>query len=387
MDNNISILKKEECVGCRSCLISCPQKSIAMNCDEEGFFYPMIDSSCIYCGICVKKCPVIQFENNNSYKQEFYGLYSNNRTLLQKSSSGGVFSTIANDILEKEGVVFGASYVDNLDVKQIVVDTTTDLKKLQGSKYVTSSTENTFLEVKDLLLQGKMVLYSGVPCQIAGLKTFLGKNYPNLYTIDLVCHGTPSLKLFKKYIDWLGKKNGGEISNYNFRDKTQGKWGHVGSYIIKTKIKTEEKTLIGKCDPYFAAFLRGETYRESCYNCKYANLDRVGDLTIGDFWGVNNFYPNVPTKQGVSICIINSDKGKKLFDLLKETVTYFPCKKEEIIKENHNLQHPTFRPKVRDIVYNGIDDLPSNKFFSHFLYQNINILKMKRIIKRLFRGI
>ena len=387
MKNNITKLEIKNCVGCRSCLQSCPKECIIMQENNEGFYFPYVEEDkCIECGLCIKHCPILTPGNLAEDNKDYYGLYVKDKNLLLSSSSGGAFVGIASYVLEKEGVVFGCSYDDNLIAKHIVVSVCDDLIKLQGSKYVASDTNDTYTQVKKILdKSNKMVLYTGTPCQIAGLKAFLGKDYTNLYTIDLLCHGTPSQKLFSKYIEWLGKKMKGKIIYYGFRDKDVGGWSCGGKF--KTKTKTKTKTLEASCDPYYASFLRGETYRESCYVCKYANMKRVGDITIGDFWGVEKYYPNIHNENGVSCCIVNSKKGKELFNFVSNKFEYFEVKETDLVKNNKNLLQPTLRPNARDYVYKAVENdyfddsfLEFDSMFEYWVKKMVRIIFPKQIV-------
>ena len=380
MKNNITNLEIKNCVGCRSCSQCCPKECIIMQENNEGFYFPYVEENkCIECGLCIKHCPILTPVNLAEENKDYYGLYVKDKNLLLSSSSGGAFVGIASYVLEKKGVVFGCSYDANLIAKHIVVSVCDDLIKLQGSKYVASDTNDTYTQVKKILdKSSKMVLYTGTPCQIAGLKAFLGKDYSNLYTIDLICHGTPSQKLFSKYIEWLGNKMKGKVIYYGFRDKDVGGWSCGGKF----KTKTKTKTLEASCDPFYASFLRGETYRESCYVCKYANMKRVGDITIGDFWGVEKYYSKIDRSKGVSCCIINTEKGLDLFSTIRERFFCFDCKKDEITYANSNLNYPTVRPKIRDTIYYGIDgDLI--EYFKTFKVKSKYIFQIKSFISKI----
>lgn len=385
MKNNITNLEIKNCVGCRSCSQCCPKECIIMQENNEGFYFPYVEENkCIECGLCIKHCPILTPVNLAEENKDYYGLYVKDKNLLLSSSSGGAFVGIASYVLEKKGVVFGCSYDDNLIAKHIVVSVCDDLIKLQGSKYVASDTNDTYTQVKKILdKSSKMVLYTGTPCQIAGLKAFLGKDYSNLYTIDLICHGTPSQKLFSKYIEWLGNKMKGKVIYYGFRDKDVGGWSCGGKF----KTKTKTKTLEASCDPYYASFLRGETYRESCYVCKYSNMKRVGDITIGDFWGVEKYYPNNHNENGVSCCIVSSKKGKELFNVVSDKFEYFEVKETDLVKNNKNLLQPTLRPSVRDCVYKAVENdyfddsfLKFDSMFEYWVKKMVRIIFPKQIV-------
>ena len=346
---------------------------------SEGFFYPYINEKCVDCGICVKVCPTEKTFIRDIPEQIGKLVYLQDENKLKDSSSGGAFSGFAEHILKKNGVVFGAAYDDELNVNQVYVEKIEDLYRLKGSKYVESFTNDSFVKTKEFLESDRYVLYSGTPCQIAGLKSFLRKDYGKLITIDLICHGVPSRKLFNKYLVWLGKKHGGKVVYYGFRDKDVGGWSCGGKF--KTKTKTKTKTSESSCDPYYASFLRGETYRESCYSCPYSSLYRPGDITIGDFWGVEKYFPDLQCDNGVSCCIINTKKGKDFFYSSEDLFYTQDAKLNDIVENNHNLSSSTIRPKNRDFIYESIQndkfDISFIKFDSAFLF------RIKRIIRYL----
>lgn len=370
------------CVGCRSCELSCPNKCIYFEEDYEGFLYPVVEEKkCVNCALCVKHCPILSDVDTEDYKQKSYAVWLNDTLLLAKSSSGGAFTGFAEHILDLNGIVFGAAFDGNLQVNQICVHDKQGLCLLKGSKYVSSNTQKTFLEVKDYLETGIKVLYSGTPCQIAGLKAFLGKEYENLYTIDLICHGVPSQKLFDKYISWLGMKYKEKIIYYGFRDKDIGGWSCGG----KAKTKTKTKTINASFDPYYASFLRCETYRESCYSCKFATMQRVSDITIGDYFEGKDFYPQLTGINGVSLCIINTKKGQELFEENINKFSSIPVSKEHYVGIKGNLLKPSPRPKTREDIYSGINELPVDLFFKRFVYTKIMFrctYYAKKIIKK-----
>ena len=365
MVNNVSVVNYKNCFSCRSCFLSCPKNAIEMIENEEGFFYPSVDKDkCIDCGLCLKVCPTKKEITKDIEKQISKVIYLKDEKTLKESTSGGAFAGFAEYILEKQGVVFGAAYDDELNVNQIYVEDVKDLYKLKGSKYVESFTNDSYLKVKEFLEQGRYVLYSGTPCQIAGLKSFLNKDYEKLITLDLICHGVPSRKLFKKYLEWFGQKHGGKIIYYGFRDKDVGGWSCGGKTKIKTKTKT--KTILGFTDPYYASFLRCETYRESCYSCPYSSMNRPGDITIGDFFEAGAIYPDLDKKKGISLIIINNEKGRNFFSLCEELFHQLPVETKQYVDIKSNLKKPSPRRSVRDNIYDGIDSLKVEKFFLKF---------------------
>lgn len=349
----------EFCTGCRTCEQVCPKSCISMTFSSEGFLETFIDSSrCIDCGMCQKYCPQNNLQVNPLPQKVFAVKYRNDKELYQ-SASGGAFVALARYFLEHNGVCEGASYYNDWNVGHKVVRNLDDLVSLQSSKYVQSDTLQTYSEVRSLLRQGIKVLYSGTPCQIAGLNSFLGNiDKTNLLTIDLICHGVPSIKLFKSYIHWLELKYGEPITDYNFRDKSAG-WG------LNCKIKTKTKVRVKSCtiDPYYYHFLKGDTYRECCYRCLYSRPERVGDVTIGDFWGIESIIPEFFSKKGVSCLTLNTPKAMSLIPILDSMFSVKDVLLNNVMKFQGNLVAPTPRPDMRNSVYKLLDEKDLETFF------------------------
>lgn len=340
----------EECTGCRACEYRCPQKCISLRPDTEGFLTAKIKQDlCIDCGVCVKTCP----QNNQPEKHtsiECWGFRNKNKDELFKSASGGAFVALANQVLANNGVVFGAAYISPDTVTHIIVDNKKELYRLQSSKYVQSDTIDSYVLVESELKKGRTVLFSGVPCQVSGLRNYLRTEYTNLITVDIICHGVPSPLLFKKYIAWLESKYGEHIESFDFRDKSDG-WGL--QYLAKTKTKTKTKSAL--LDPFYYHFLKGSIYRECCYRCKYATPKRVSDLTLGDYWGIKKEHPEFDSIEGVSCVLINTDKGREIFNQIQNSGYIISTTFEKIAAHNKNLVEPTHRPPIRDAIYNDIN--------------------------------
>lgn len=337
-----------DCVGCRSCEQSCPQKCIHMVENEEGFLYPMIHmDSCIRCGICFRSCPVSVERKTTGKPLQVHAFRAKDSNRLFHSASGGAADIATKAVLDKNGVVYGAAYDHDLKVSHIEVTETSEAKRLQSSKYVQSDIGNTYRQAKLKLQEGHIVLFTGTPCQIAGLYSFLDKTYENLFTIDLVCHGVPSPLLFQKYLEWYGNKIGKKVESYNFRSKQ--KWGWGTRYLVKTKTKI--KTNILSLDRYGKHFMLGDCYRESCYRCRFANTNRPADLTIGDFWGIEKSHPDFSSHLGVSVVLTNTKNGQRLLDWMKKDADIIPATLDEALVKQGNLIHPTKRPTMRDSFY------------------------------------
>lgn len=375
--DTIEIVKKNECCGCGSCMQKCPKNAISMTENEEGFLVPIINKkSCVNCGLCTKVCP--QLKEKTKPKENYpqaYAVYNKNTEELLKSSSGGMFSVIANYVLENNGIVFGAAYNNNNEVNHIYVENKEDLQKLRNSKYVQSNINNTYKEVEKNLKENRLTLFTGTPCQVAGLKAYLMKDYKNLILVDIVCHGVPNQKVFKKYLEHLEGKFKSKIKAYNFRNKEQNGWG------LYAKIETEDGEIRYKnsaFDPYYSAFLECKMYRESCYNCHYTSFYRNSDITLADYWGILNAHPEFYSEKGVSLVLINNNKGKELLNKINENIEYIKTDLEKASQKNMNLKRPSNRPKERDYIYNGINEKSSNQFIKENLKITYN---PKKIIK------
>lgn len=377
----------EYCTGCRTCEQLCSQNAIYIATNNEGFWEAIIDKNlCIDCGLCQKRCP----QNTPTicnYSKQVLAVRLKDDKILINSASGGAFAGIAKAWIEEGGIVVGVVFDKEWNAHHICTNSIDELKQLQSSKYVQADTRNTYLEVKNYLDKGKKVLYSGTGCQIAGLKSFLKKEYDNLLTMDLICHGVASPLLFKKYIQWLGEKEGSPIKEYDFRDK-KGGWGLGYKYKYKNKYRYKSCTI----DPYYFRFLQGDTYNEACYKCNYSKKERIGDITIGDYWGIEKEHPNFFNQKGVSCLLINSEKGFFYWEKYKNLYFYITSKFENVAKHNLNLIYPTKRNDViRDSIYKGIEnkDWFCDTFVSSFhpsiktKMKNFIPMKIRYIIKKI----
>lgn len=351
MNNILRIQGK--CVGCKSCEQSCPKHCIIMKENKEGFLYPLVEKQkCIECKKCLSVCPIENKDTHRNYPQYTWAWRNKNNVDIMRSASGGAADSAVKTILQIGGVAYGAAYDENLTVKHIEVANNPAREKLQSSKYVQSDLGDCYSRARHQLLIGKKVLFIGTPCQIAGLYAFLGENYTNLYTIDLICHGVPSPKFFKKYLEYQSKKMAEQVVYFNFRSKEKRGWGT--QYLLKTKTKTKTKAL--SLDRYGKHFIQGDCYRECCYQCIYANIKRVGDLTVGDFWGISQSHPDFNSLKGVSSVFVNTEKGKSLFEKMKYLADVELATLEEGMIKQGNLVQPSVRPKDRDIFYDKIDE-------------------------------
>ena len=353
--NNISIIQKS-CMGCRSCEQICPQHCITIEDDEEGFGYPVVDEErCIHCGICTKSCPAEHTEHHRNKPLCTWALKNKNEKDIMRSASGGAADLAARVILQQGGIVYGAAYDEKLSVRHIEINRNEDREKLQSSKYVQSDINDCYSKAKKHILEdNSLVLFTGTPCQIAGLYTFLGQDYPNLYTLDLICHGVPSPKLFRRYLEYQSRVLKGQVVYYNFRSKEKRGWGT--QYLLKMKTKTKEKMKLLVFDRYGKHFMEGDCYRESCYICPYANIDRVGDITVGDFWGIAQSHPDFYSYKGVSSVFVNTRKGAVLFRKIEKLADVKEITLAEGLVKQGNLVRPSGRPISRDSFYRNINE-------------------------------
>lgn len=308
---------KKTCCGCTACMHICPVKCIEMREDEEGFLYPLVDKrKCISCHKCENVCPVENLRNDNTDTKTFVG-YNKNEEIRSKSSSGGIFSLLAEWILSQDGVIFGAAFDENFEVCHVAAENEEELSKLRGSKYVQSRLDDTYPLVKQYLEGNRKVLFTGTACQIAGLKKFLNKDYESLYTADVLCHGVPSPKIWKMYIENKKKEYNASIEKIDFRSKKSG-WKNY-SFDMEFSDNQRYTVQFGK-DKYMQMFLGNIDLRPSCHDCRFKGIPRMSDMTVGDSWGVENYMPDMDDDRGTSIILVHSPKGIKMLDRVRESL-------------------------------------------------------------------
>ncbi|MBR6722669.1 Coenzyme F420 hydrogenase/dehydrogenase, beta subunit C-terminal domain [bacterium] len=325
------VCELNSCTGCGACYNVCPHNAINMVEDSEGFLYPQIDPSlCKNCGLCQKICPVNNPNYNNNENPECYAAAANDE-LRKDSSSGALFPAIAEYILNKDGYICGVAYDENLLLEHIIVDNKKDLNKLKSSKYFQSNTKNCYKEIEKLLKDCKLVLFSGTPCQVAGLYAYLKKDYDNLLTIDLVCHGVPSPMVYKKYISELQLDSDEKVLNTNFRDKVNG-WS---SYLTTTITTKRILSKPAREDVFMQAFLSDVCLRKSCHECRFAKIPRQADITLGDFWGINRYNRRLNDGKGTSLVLTNSEKGENIINEIKKELKIFKKAPLKIAKKGN----------------------------------------------------
>jgi len=343
---NVIINQYDKCVGCNTCVQICTKSCISMEINDEGFWYPAIDESlCIDCGLCRIRCP-INYNNYiiNSSNPDAFGAINLDDKVKMESSSGGIFTVLATMVLENDGVVFGAAFNDAMEVNHVKIDNLNYLSALRGSKYVQSNIKNTFKEANEELLNNKLVLYVGTPCQIAGLNSYLDKNHENLITCDLICKGVPSPGIFSAYLNKKQKTKKITIRDYKFRNKEQG-W-KMPSVSIEYENGTKETRLYKK-DNFTVGFSKNIFLRSSCYSCEFSKIPRVADITLADFWGVSNYYPELDDDRGTSLVLINSPIGKKYFEKCIDKMVIKQVELEKALMSNKNAIGSVSKPVNR----------------------------------------
>lgn len=344
---------KNRCSGCAACLDICPVNAIEMKEDDYGFMFPKINQKkCIDCEQCKNTCP---FQNQIALYDALDIKVSQRKNLsrLHKSASGGAFAAYAEEIIKQGGAVIGCKMDNENNAIHCIVNEFDELETLYGSKYVQSSTEGIFKDTKELLDSNKIVLFSGTPCQVAAIKKFLKKDYDNLITVDIICHGTPSNKMFKDYLDLLMKrKKIGKIEKIVFRDKDNG-WSYNGKIIANDKNdNTRKYKFSNRIHSYYSLFLDSETYRDVCYECKFACRSRCSDITIGDAWGLKSNDINFNSDLGTSLVIINTEKGNELVNKTKDENIFVNANTEQLLMANEPLNSPSKHSKLRTEILN-----------------------------------
>ena len=379
------VTDKKLCSGCHACYSVCPKRCISMKADSEGFCYPNIDESkCIDCGMCKRVCPILN--KHIGSRGQAYACINKDENIRMRSSSGGVFTLIAEYVINCGGVVFGAAFDDELNVCHTDIKSSEGLEKLRGSKYLQSKIGDTYKKAKEYLIKGRTVLFTGTPCQISGLKTYLGKDYDNLITQDLICHGAPSPKVWKKYLEYLSRiKNKKTDKNYKpeFRDKSTGWVRYSMSVFFEPNERYTQR--IGD-NLYMKAFLNDLILRPSCYNCHSKSLERESDITLADFWGIEKLLPEMFDDKGTSLVFINSLKGQKIFESISDKMIYKAADIDEAVKYNPAAYKSCAMNKKRDKFMSEINAENFDKIVKKYTKQNLFkkcLVKFKIIIKRM----
>lgn len=347
------INEKSKCTGCGACVSICPASCISFAYDDEGFAYPKTDSGCLDCRKCYDVCPVLDYSRltETDFKQFCVAARHMDHSVWEKSSSGGAFSAICKAYCNDGDVIFGAKFED-LKVVHDCVYSPDEIGPFRKSKYVQSDLRDSYSKASSLLNSGRKVLFSGTPCQIAGLRNFLGREYDNLLCIDLICHGVGSPGVFREYIEYLQTRYVSKMASFSFRHQ-RARMGRFVDHMAKSEFENGTRIEDGS-DLYYTGFLQCLFSRPSCGKCAFANLTRVGDITLGDFY---NRYEVVPEAKGVenlSTVIVNTEKGKEVFGLLGYYMRVYPILTEDVVRAQARLREPPTMSERREEFF---DDL------------------------------
>jgi coenzyme F420-reducing hydrogenase beta subunit len=349
----------KDCCACRACEQVCPVQCISMV-EKNGFLYPKIDQTrCIHCHQCEKVCQYTDYKkpDQDDFCQEYYACWNQNREDLLGSTSGGLFIAAAKYVLDQQGVVYGAVYTKEFNVVIARAQTLEECRRMQGSKYAKSDTKDTYAQVKQDLDAGKLVLYTGTPCQIAGLNRYLKKPAENLLTIDIICHGTPSVFLLKSYIQKLQDESGKTVSDICFRRKKNG-WKNPYVAVTFEDGNCLEEDYRSE-NRYAEIFGFGAATDSACSACLHAMMERNGDLTIGDFWNIESINPAFTNLDGTSVILVNTIKGKKFLQEIQAKLTCFSVLREQAKASNPQLSVPS---SLNPLVFKMIPYLKENGF-------------------------
>lgn len=326
------MISPDKCCGCGGCVNICPTNAINMTANADGFSVPIVDSEkCILCNACEWVCPERNHIEKQNYSQKFFAAYINEVLTRVESSSGGIFSALSDYVLENNGYVVGVSMDNDFIARFHIASNKNERNRFLKSKYVQSETGTIYKQVKDLLNQDHLVLFSGLPCQVAALRLFLKREYNNLFTVDLLCHGVTSASLFKDYLKYK-ERYGNKIISYEFRARDENR-GWEKTCFKATYADGQTEVLTNRNDYYWGLFYRRIGHRDSCLNCKYKSTNRLGDITLGDFWGVKEHFPKLDIYNGVSLVSVNSDKGDQLLHNIGEVITMIPCNGIDVVPD------------------------------------------------------
>jgi len=412
-------MDKTLCSGCSACEFVCGQKAITMREDIEGFLYPHIDmSKCIDCKLCEKRCPMTvenRIKTEIDFEPEIYGAWAKNNKIAEESATAGICSIISEYVIDQGGVVFGVQLNNSKQCTEHIKVTDKDgLALIRGSKYIQSDVGDSYSDAEKCVKNGQLVLYTGTPCQIAGLKAYLKIKYDNLITIDLICHGVFSKNIYQKEFQYLQKKYEGEILNFKFRSKKVLGWlmgGGIVNFDVIRNGKSKHIEIPAKFSPMYHAFIGVSdgiyyTLRPACYSCKFKVKERVSDIMVGDFWGIDKCHNDKLTferrKYGISLVSVNTQKGKDMFSKIRNRIDFFKTTREKAFQQPDLLGKKQDIPHKRYEIYDNLDKMeykkikdtlifPTNnydddKYIHKFIYkQKLNELKQRLPFINFFR--
>lgn len=393
----ICITEERKCCGCAACVAVCPAKCIEMVTGTLGAVFPKVDvDKCLGCGKCDAVCPIQNADEMKKIpnQQPVYAAYSKDADLRKRGSSGGMFGAFATQLISRGFRVYGAGFDEKMQLRCMYADSIEALAPLMKSKYLQSDLSGAYSQILKDLQQGKQLLFISTPCQVAALKRFLKKDYDNLLTVDFLCHGVPSQQLFDQCKDYEEKKRNCNIVAYNFRTKIpNGATPHYYTVVTEKNSKIKSVTKPYFRSPFYAFFQKYISLRESCYNCTFAERGRVSDITIADFHAIEKYVPGINRFEGVSTVIINTEKGKRLFEDIQDRIWFKPFSMEQLISDKVLFAEKTARPAGRDrfiISYNTLAfhefierNLDKKRYAIYAVYYKLPKI-LRSIAKRIF---
>lgn len=375
----IDITDKSKCCGCSACANACPKQCITMKADCEGFLYPEIEQSkCIGCNICDKACPIINVKEEQIVTQSGYVVQNRDRAILRDSTSGGAFTAIAKYVIHHNGIVFGAVLNDDMQVEHAYTEKESELSQFRNSKYIQSNIKNSYNVAEAFLQQGRIVLFSGTPCQIEGLKCYLQKNYQNLITVDVVCRAVPSPYIFNKYIDMQQKRLGTKVRKVRFRDKFYGYKYSTLQLISNNKNLNYHHGI--DSDPWLRAFFSDIINRPSCYECMFRKQYRASDVTIWDCLNVYEFDKKLDNDMGATRVLIHTEKGRDIFDKIKEDFFFTEVSPEILIGDVAEIKKSVTPHTQRQQFFNDAQFMEGDQLFKKY-FPNTAKVKIEHAIR------
>ena len=381
-NRDVNCVTPDQCTGCGACKDICPRQAIVFRDDAEGFPSPWIEvDRCVHCGLCEKACPALHPPQKHTIL-EAYAAQIKDREALKASTSGGVFTELSREILKNHGVVFGCIWDEAYNAVIVKAESEAEIIPMRGSKYVWSNASDAYPQVREALETGNPVLFTGTPCQVSGLRNYLQRDWPNLYTLDFLCGGAPSPMAFQAYLKTITHSIPLNRLDLKFRDKE--KYG-VGIHITYQGPKKRVYQTYDE-NPYFFSYVIKAVHRLPCYHCQYGYNERVSDFTMGDYWGVEDYHTEFDIKAGVSILLVNTEKGKKMVDAVKERMQLVPTKIEDIAVQNHlningkkhNRHTKPYRKEFLDLCAKGEWEKAERKYLDKDVGR-IRVLIKKKI--------
>lgn len=346
------------CTGCSACVNACPVNAVSLKANEQGFCYPHVDyDKCIKCQKCLKVCPSLNpLVVTRDWDPDVYAAWNRDEHIRVESTSGGVFSALADAVLRRGGYVAGAVYDNDFVIRHTLIHSVYDIKHQRQSKYAQSELGTIFREIKALLQSGRLVLFCGTPCQSAGLQKYLGKEYENLICCDFICRGVISPKVYQKFLNDMKPDVQADLQRVHFKNKDFG-WNRFSTKLTFSDGRTYHRDR--NEDYYMRGYLRHNLYlRDCCYRCDYKTLPRGSDISLGDFWGIGNYDVSLDNEQGTSVVIVNSQKGRELLSWASDSLALFKRTMEEALAGNSCLRNSAAPGKYRAYFFKKMDYVP-----------------------------